>query len=170
MRGRGKGGKNGGSSEGSGLGSENWEMGVPESGDQSRNRNQQRRQPRPFLRPNASLKTPGLDKPECGAKAGEGELWGRQAQSGTSLRPELGVPEAARGRHGVPEELGVPRRTRLQLRLPESPSLTIAAAILDPRVGVMTSAEVVFPRLWSSILRGAARLQSLPQLRYGGAT
>lgn len=109
----------GGSSEGSGLGSENWEMGVTESGDQSRNRNQQRRSPRPFLRPNASLKTPGPDKPECGATAGEGELWGRQAQSGTSLKPELGVPEVARGRHGVPEDPGIPRRTRLQLRLPE---------------------------------------------------
>lgn len=101
--------------------------------------------PRPSLRPNASLKTPGPDKPECGARTAEGELWGRQAQSGTPLKPELGVPETARGRHGVPEDLGIPRRTRLQLRLPESPSLTIAAAILDPRVGVMTSAEVVFP-------------------------
>lgn len=26
--------------------------------------------PRPFLRPSASPKTPGLDKPECGARVG----------------------------------------------------------------------------------------------------
>lgn len=64
--------------------------------------------PRPSLRPNASLETPGLDKPECRARAAEGELWGRQAQSGTPLKPELGVPETARGRHGVPEDLGIP--------------------------------------------------------------
>ena len=79
-----------------------------------------------------------------GAEAGEGNLW-RQAQSGTSLRPHLGVPAVARGRHAVLEGPEIPRRTPLQLRIPESPSLTIAAAILDPRVAVMTSAEVVFP-------------------------
>lgn len=52
--------------------------------------------------------------------------------------------------------LGYPGGALLQLRFPESPSLTIAAAILDPRVGVMTSAEVVL--LW---LRSVAPLRGL---------
>lgn len=64
-----------------------------------------------------------------------------------ALKPELGVPEVAWARHGAPEGPEISRRTPLQLWLPESPSLTIAAAILDPRVAVMTSAEVVFPWL-----------------------
>lgn len=71
-----------------------------------------------------------------------------------SLRPELGDPEVAEAMHGAPEGPGIPWRTPLQLRLPESPSLTIAAAILDPRVDVMTSAEVV-PWLRRSTPRGA---------------
>lgn len=66
----------GGSSERSGLESENWEMGVTGRGDQSQNRNRRRRCLRPFLRPSASPKTSGLDKTECGAKAGEGEFGG----------------------------------------------------------------------------------------------
>lgn len=43
---------------------------------------------------------------------------------------------------GRQEVLEIPQSGPLHLRLPESPSLTIAAAILDPRVAVMTSAEV----------------------------
>lgn len=90
-----------------------------------------------------------------------GGVWEGQAQSGTSLKPELGVSEVARARHGELESPGIPRGAQLQLWLPESPSLTIAIAILDPRVAVMTSAEVVFPWLRSLTPLGAAWLQTL---------
>lgn len=90
-----------------------------------------------------------------------GGAWERQAQSGTSLKPELGVPEVARASYGALEGPGIPGRAPLQLWLPESPSLTIAAAILDPRVAVMTSAEVVFPWLRSLTPLDAVWLQTL---------
>lgn len=91
----------------------------------------------------------------AGPRPGKGGVQVRQAQTGMSLRPELGDPEVAEAMHGAPEGPGIPWRTQLRLRLPESPSLTIAAAILDPRVAVMTSAEVVFPWLRRSTPRGA---------------
>ena len=78
-----------------------------------------------------------------------------------SLRPKLGVPEVDRAKHGTPGSPGIPQSGPLHLRLPESQSLTIAAAILDPRVAVMTSAEVGFPWLRSLPPRGAALFQSL---------
>lgn len=61
----------GGSSERSGLESENWEMGVTGCGDQSQNRNRRRRCLRPFLRPSGSPKTSGLDKTECAGQRPE---------------------------------------------------------------------------------------------------
>lgn len=66
-----------------------------------------------------------------------------------SQRQPSGLSQGSRRwlrvKHGVLEDPGIPRRAPLQLPLPESPSLTIAVAILDPRVAVMTSAEVVLP-------------------------